>query len=131
MKAFRVGDIIKILLLSSDELTEQVGRRVFPVVAPEKTIYPFITYRRAKVTPHGTKDRRSVCDTVEVEIAIDAAGYTQSVDVANAATKALQVPSGGIEGIEVDEIRITDAEEYGTETSYVQLIRCEIDIINN
>lgn len=131
MKAFEVGNIIKILLLSSDELTGLVGKRIFTAVAPEKTASPFIVYRRVGVTPHGTKDRRSVCDTVKVEIAIGAEGYTQSVNVANAAIAALKAPIGDVEGVEVDEIRLTDSEEYFTEGCYVQDMIFEIDIINN
>ncbi len=131
MKAFEAGSIVKILLLSSDAVADLVGKRVFPVVAPENTVYPFITYRRAGVTPFGTKDRRSICDTVKVEIAIGAANYTQSMDVADAVFDAMQFPCGDMDGVIVDEIRLTDSEEYGTETCYVQEMVFEIDIINN
>lgn len=131
MKAFEVGDIIKVLLLSSNELTELVGRRVFTAVAPEKTAFPFIVYRRAGIIPCSTKDRRSVCDTVRAEITIDAASYTQSVDVANAAFNAMQMPCEDMNGIEVDEIRLTDSEEYFAEGCYVQNMTFEIDIIND
>lgn len=131
MKAIEIGRVIKFLLLSKEEVANNIRREVHPIVAKEGTSFPFVTYCRTKVTPTYTKDKRSFCDTATIDITIHTASYEPSVEILRAVFNALQGYSGECDGIKVEEVRMIDSAEDFQEGTYLQNLTFEIDIIND
>lgn len=131
MKAIEVGRIIKLLLLQNAEVLDLIGKKIFPIVAPENTEYPFLLYVRTGVSPAYTKDRKSISDTVRLGLTVACAEYEQSVDIVGAVFKALQCRSGTFDGIEVEEIRMVNSDEDFQDDCFMQNIEFEVDINNN
>lgn len=57
MKSLEIGRIIKNILSQDEELSRQVGSKIFPLVADKGTSFPFIVYRRDGLTPSSNKDK--------------------------------------------------------------------------
>lgn len=131
MKAVEVGRIIKLLLMQNAEVTDLIGKKIFPIVAPEKTDYPFLIYGRTGVSPAYTKDRKSISDTVRVGLTVACAEYEQSVDIVEAVFKVLQRCSGAFDGVEIDDIRMVNSDEDFQDDCFMQNIEFEVDINNN
>ena len=43
-----IGNVVRSILVADEEVSEQVGNKVFPLVAPENTVGDFIVYSRQK-----------------------------------------------------------------------------------
>lgn len=50
-----IGNDIRALLLKNEEIVNQVGSNVFPLIAPENTIGDFIVYMRNKYNKNAVK----------------------------------------------------------------------------
>ena len=53
MKNFKIGSEIRDILSSA--LGDNVKKKIFPLVAPANTTFPFIVYRRSGYTPNSNK----------------------------------------------------------------------------
>ena len=42
MNIFDFGSYLRELLLNDEDIAEKVGTKIFPLVAPEKTTFPFV-----------------------------------------------------------------------------------------
>ena len=70
-------------LMSDARITAKV-QKIFPVVADE-ALLPYIAYRRTGFEQRGTKAGQPGADEVRVELAICAATYAESVELAELA----------------------------------------------
>jgi hypothetical protein len=46
MNPFKIATEIRAILLSSEDIKEAIGEKVFPIIAPENTVGDFIVYQR-------------------------------------------------------------------------------------
>lgn len=75
-------------LLSEDEKVKSLTGMVYPVIAPEKAVCPYIVFRRAKVMTRPEKTPAHA-DTALIEVLCCGSSYSQSVELAEAAAKCL------------------------------------------
>ena len=68
-------------------MTSALGNKIFPLIAPAKTTFPFLVYRRSYYTPQSNKDYDG--EKVGIEIVIVSTQYEEGVDIADAVADAL------------------------------------------
>ena len=54
-RKWKVGSVVRGILVGSQEITDQVGEHIYPIVAPEGTEGDFIVYTRTKYTKKWTE----------------------------------------------------------------------------
>ena len=77
-----IGKAIYNILSNNVSINGAVGTRIFPNVAPQTTIFPFIIYDVTGVEPNDTKDGPSTLDTNIVMISCYSETYLQASDLA-------------------------------------------------
>ncbi|WP_278723565.1 DUF3168 domain-containing protein [Bacteroides finegoldii] len=55
MNPFKIATEIRAILLSSEDIKEAIGEKVFPIIAPENTVGDFIAYQRDSYKQDSTK----------------------------------------------------------------------------
>lgn len=68
----------------------QVGDKVFPLVAPQRTAAPYITYQRISGLDTSTMDGTESLDMARFQIKVFAKTYEDSVDIAEAVKTAME-----------------------------------------
>lgn len=112
--SLKIGKLINSILRSSAELTSMTGEnKVFPIVAPNETEFPFVVYQRTNVTGNRlTKDGIGE-DNVMFTIYVLSNSYFESVDIADEVRKTIEKRY-----IANDEIYMADTYMTGTTESY-------------
>lgn len=77
-----IGKSIYNILSTTTNISDLVGTRIFPNVAPQTTTFPFIIYDVTGVQPNDTKDGASTLDTNDVMISCYSETYSQASDLA-------------------------------------------------
>lgn len=119
MKNFTVGKDIKTLLSSSADVTSALGNKIFPLIAPAKTTFPFLVYRRSYYTPQSNKDYDG--EKVGVELVIASLKYEQGVDIADAVADALIHQTTD----NIDDIAVIGVSEDYMDDTFIQRITIE------
>lgn len=112
--SLKIGKLINSILRSSAELTNMTGEnKVFPIVAPNETEFPFVVYQRTNVTGNRlTKDGIGE-DNVMFTIYVLSNSYFESVDIADEVRKTIEKRY-----IANDEIYMAETYMTGTTESY-------------
>ena len=84
-----VNKYIYQLLISDEKLKELVGNKIYPLVAEESVTYPFIIFTKESISGNYTKDLL-VNDSVTISIAVAAANYFQTVEIAERVRQILE-----------------------------------------
>lgn len=71
------GKVIYEILSNDAGVTTLVSTRIFPIVAPQETVLPYVVYNLVSNAPTNTKDGASESDTFRVQI--DSYAKTNSV----------------------------------------------------
>lgn len=120
MKNFKIGSEIRDILSSA--LGENVKAKIFPLVAPANTTFPFLVYRRSGYSPNSDKDFQG--EIVFIELAVITTEYAESVEIANKVADILQA----YKSENVDEITVTNIFEEYISDSFVQKINISVKI---
>ena len=120
MKNFKIGKEIKRILSSDEQVNNVLGNKIFPLVAENGTLFPFLTYRRTSFVPYDNKDYTD--ESVYMDIMIVAQTYNESVDIADTVADCLNRTSTEL----INYIGIKNIREDYVEDSYVQTISIEI-----
>jgi hypothetical protein len=111
-----IGKAIYALLQAATDVTDIVGTQVFPDMATQQAVYPFIVYTIDSVTPTDTKEGASKLDVVTVAVMSYANSYTTAQDLAGKVRIALDAKKGTFGGVEVGSIRFTNAQAAAMDT---------------
>lgn len=133
MKKIRSASL-KIGKVIHDELKDIID--VYPVIAPENTKKTFGVYRRTSLRVDNTKDIYNYQEIAEIEIAIVAQTYAESLEMAMNVKFYLEHLSGRYETkkdetIDIADITLTDCAEEWTNDNYVQILKFEIKMFNS
>lgn len=109
-------------------LYSYIKNRVFPIVAEEGTIYPFVTYNRTNITSSGCK-----CgiyeDTVSFSVNILTTDYITGLDIGNLVRSAIEKRLvSTIEGYAYSDIRLDGAGEQFTNEGYIQTLNFTVKV---
>ena len=120
MKNFKIGKEIKRILSEDATVVSYLGNKIFPLIADNGTLFPFLTYRRTSYRPYDNKDYTD--EAVYMDILIISQTYNESVDIADAVAECLNRASTEL----ISYISIQNIREDYVEDSYVQSISIEI-----
>ncbi|MBD5229555.1 MAG: DUF3168 domain-containing protein [Bacteroidales bacterium] len=102
-------------------------KKVFPLIAPAKTDYPFIIYRRSGVTVSSNKDYSGE-DTARIEVITAAVNYDESIKIAEDIREALEHKRGKVNGLIIEDIELIQADESYLSDAYVQKLTFNIKL---
>ena len=114
-------------LSESESLTQLVGDRIYPISTKNATSFPFVLYKRSALTPAYTKDRYANGDSVTIEVIAASDNYSNSVEVIEAARKALEGKRGKYDDFIVTGAKLIAAVEDFIEENCIQRLTFEIE----
>jgi len=100
-----VGKAIFTLLLSDTDLRGIVSNRIFPEVAQQDAVLPYVVYNISNNEPSDTKREPSKMDTAQVEVNLYSTSYTECIDMATHVRAALDRVTGTYSGVNVQSIQ--------------------------
>lgn len=116
----QIGKAVYQLLSSDTEVTEKVENRIYPLIADQGTIYPFIIYKRTGIEPMTSKDRFICSEVTSVDVIIASDRYDESIEVAELVKDALIGKNGIYSGIKITDIDMISADEDYIEDTFIQ-----------
>ena len=100
-----VGKAIYNLLLSNADLRAIVDTRIFPEVAQQDAVLPYVVYNVSSNEPSDTKREPSKLDTAQIEVNLYSTSYTECIDMATHTRAALDRVTGTYSGVNVQSIQ--------------------------
>ncbi len=132
----QIGQFINARLTSDDQirafLGRDVSRRVLPIVAPRDMSGCFITYQRTETTPEASKDNRygDLYESMILRIVSDSENYKGGLELAVMVKQALKDYEGVFDGLQIDNIKVSDGEEGYSDNCFYQELQLLITINN-
>jgi len=111
-----IGKHIATALGNSTTLTAMVGNRIYPVIMPQGTAYPFVEFETSTSSPDYTKDGVAG-DNHSLTINCVSKSYEQCISMAEAVRKALELVEA-----EYDEYDVTDCRLESCDDDYISEI---------
>jgi hypothetical protein len=97
--------------------------KVFPIVAPNETKFPFVVYQKTNITPSRfTKDGIGE-DTVTFNIFVLSDSYFESVDIADEVRKTLEARYVSNNEIYMSDTYMSSINESFESNTYIQQIQ--------
>ena len=116
----QIGKAVYQLLSSDTGVTEKVENRIYPLIADQGTIYPFIIYKRTGIEPMTSKDRFICSEVTSVDVIIASDRYDEGIEVAELVKDALIGKNGIYSGIKITDIDMISADEDYIEDTFIQ-----------
>ncbi len=101
----KIGKAIYNILVGTALIEARVDTRIFPMIAPQTSAFPFIVYDVNSVDPSDTKDGASDLDTISTMVSVYSKTYAEASILASLVRNALDRKSGTFNGIEVGSIQ--------------------------
>lgn len=116
-------------LLEEDAAVMEKAKMVYPVMAPEKAVCPYIVYRRAKTM---TKQEKGPghADTALIEVLCCGSTYAQSVELAEAVRESIDgcQATSDDKTLRMRSCFLSDASEGWEQQTFVQYLTFTIRI---
>jgi hypothetical protein len=126
-----IGKVIYKLLREDQELQGYIGSRIFPLVAENDTIYPFITYSRESIFPSNlTKDGIHE-DTCTFSILIVSSEYMETLEIANICRRIFEKRKINSDSMILSNVQMSDISEDYSDNAYTQKLVFTCKVINN
>ena len=87
--SIKIGKYLVTELKANSAITAAVGDKIFPFVAKEGTLFPFVVYTRQNVDCNYCKDGNH-SDTVSVQISVYTDTYEEGLNIANMVRSTLE-----------------------------------------
>lgn len=120
-----IGKLIYSTIQSSTDVTALVGDRVYPIVAPADTDFPFIVYTRGNAYCNTLTKDGWLNDVVSFQISVASDTYIESAEIANEIRDLFENCKISNDELEIDNIRMTSCAESFNEDTYVQTLYFE------
>ena len=131
MESLELGRVVKSILLQDEELSRQVGSKVFPLVADKGTNFPFIVYRRDGLTPSTNKDKLVFDSQVRMSFIVASSDYRQGLGICSKVVDVLLASQGKtIGGLEITDLELLDSSEEYREDTFLELLSITVNIKN-
>lgn len=106
-------------LLSTDNIKSVVNNKVYPLIAPLNTSFPYLVFQRTS-TPYNTKDN-IYQDSINIEIIAVSDNYDKSVELAELIRNELEGKRNiNIEEFRIASIKLVDSSESYSNDAYLQ-----------
>jgi hypothetical protein len=124
----QIGLAIQAILSDSQALASVIGEnKVFPVVAPEGTTFPFVLYAQTGIRETGTKDGLHD-ETTFVGLDVFSDKYQSCVEASSAVRAALENYSGTVAGYDISDVILDEAVERYADGFYVKELTFAITV---
>ena len=92
----------------------------------------FITYQRTETTPEASKDNRygDLYESMILRIVSDSENYKGGLELAVMVKQALKDYEGVFDGLQIDNIKVSDGEEGYSDNCFYQELQLLITINN-
>jgi hypothetical protein len=118
------GKAIYHLLDNSTAIGAICGNRIYPEIAQQTEVMPFIIYTVQSANPSPTKGTTSTVDAVQIETQSFSKDYGEAMDMGTAVRAALDRVGGVINGVQVQSIDFkTQAVDYDFNTDAYILVQ--------
>ena len=104
------GKAVYGILSGTTAVTDIVGTRIFPEIAEQEAVTPFIVYQLQSVDPEDTHDGPSKLDEVRFEFLCYADSYNAAADLGEKVRGALDRVSGTYNGVNVESVQFNDVD---------------------
>ena len=104
------GKAVYGILSANSGVTDIVGTRIFPEIAEQEAVTPFVIYQLQSVAPEDTHDGPSKLDEVRFEFLCYADSYNAAADLGVAVRAALDRVSGTYNGVHVESVQFNDVD---------------------
>jgi len=128
MSIIQIGKAIHSILTSSAQVRSYLGSKIYPIVAEEKTTFPFMVYRRDSIAEQFSKDSKYQ-ETASFEVVIVEPDYNKAATIADVVKETLTAFKGRSSGFNVQKIKATSGSESYYSGAYIQNIKFQITII--
>ena len=106
-----IEEALRQLILNSTQVSDIVGERFYPGVAPQGSDAPYCTYLMFNTATATTKFSPSTADTDRLRIDCVAPTFGEAVGLANAIRKKIDKFSGTVDDFDIDEIWYIDKSD--------------------
>jgi len=115
-----IGKLIYQTISADTYISSLVGSKIYPIVAPNDTTFPFIVYTRTNVFPNIQTKDGWIGDKISFQITIACSDYSQSADLANKVRDLFENCKINNSDLTISEIRLTSISELFQEDTYIQ-----------
>lgn len=131
MESLELGRVVKSILLQDEEISRQVGSKIFPLISDKGTSFPFIVYRRDGLTPSTNKDKLIFDTQVRMSFIVASSDYRQGLEICSKVIDVLLASQGRtIGGLEITDLELQDTSEEYREDTFLQLLSITVNIKN-
>lgn len=102
--------------------------KVFPLIAPANTQYPFIIYRRANIQVKTNKDILCKQDTATVEIIIASPDYVETIELSEKVRSKIENAELSIQNTDISNIYLIQASESYLNDAHIQKLTFNITL---
>ncbi len=89
-----IGKVIHSLLTNDSTVTTLVGANIFPIITPQGTAFPSVTYETVGTQSMEVLGWQKIADTIDIQLNIFAPTYTQAIDIKEAIKAVLDYKNG-------------------------------------
>ncbi len=133
MNFFDIGIVVKHIINSipNGELPSGFKGKVFPLIAPVGTLFPFCIYRRTSGRYEYDDKDYGTNETVSIQLKVVTTTYQESIELISKISDAfinfrnIFIGRDNTELAQIDNIRITDSNEEFIDDSFIQTIYLE------
>lgn len=119
-----IGNDMRSILLADEDVHEQVGNHIYPIVAPENTLGDFIVYSRQKYSKSETK-MGVYSDECEVAVVAISDNYDNAIALASKIDNALTGYHVVGNNVKI-KIELKDSTEVFDDNKYIETLLFEI-----
>lgn len=120
MTSLQIGKIIYATLQADSDITTAVGDKVYPIVAPANTTFPFIVYTRVNSFVENLTKDGWLNDNCSFQITIVSDNYGQGAELADEVRELFENCRLSTNELTVSNIRMTSASESFNADEYIQ-----------
>lgn len=89
MNIFDFGSYLRELILSDEDIQNRIGDKMFPLIAPEKTTFPFVIYQRSST--YGEYNKDFLTDyIVNIDVIVFSSKYADVIELAGLINNCIQ-----------------------------------------
>lgn len=130
-----IGKLIYQALTNDTEVANQVKinglsnirYKIYPIVAPDDTTFPFIVYTRANAFDYALSKDCPIGDKGAFQISVASDKYNDSAELANDVRKCFEGHIISNNELTISDIRMTSAAESYNENTYIQTLYFECE----
>tara|TARA_R100000458_G_C8230055_1_gene212015 strand:- start:100 stop:492 length:393 start_codon:yes stop_codon:yes gene_type:complete len=105
-----VGKAIYNILINDSDILSEVSTRIFPEIAPQGEVQPYVVYSVVSNSPTDTKEENGNVDQASIEVYCFHNKYSDAIDLGVLVRAALERKNGTFGGVKIQSINYTNEQ---------------------